>query len=99
MSFGLTNAPAVFMDLMNRVFHEYLDSFVIVFIDGIHIYSMTKEEDEQHIRLTLQLLWQHQLYAKFIKFVEGFFSIAAPLTALTTKKSKFELVETCDESF
>ena len=46
MSFGLTNAPAAFMDLMNRVFREYLDSFVIVFIDDILIYSKTKEEHE-----------------------------------------------------
>ncbi|XP_069145837.1 uncharacterized protein [Solanum lycopersicum] len=67
MSFGLTNAPAAFMDLMNRVFREYLDSFVIVFIDDILIYSKTKEEHEQHLRLTLQVLRQHQLYAKFSK--------------------------------
>ena len=53
MSFGLTNAPAIFMDLMNRVICEYLDSFVIVFIDDILIYSKTKEENEQHLRLTL----------------------------------------------
>ncbi|WP_353824364.1 reverse transcriptase family protein, partial [Acinetobacter baumannii] len=65
MSFGLTNAPVAFMDLMNRVFREYLDSFVIVFIDDILIYSKTKEEHEQHLRLTLQVLRQHQLYAKF----------------------------------
>ena len=55
------------MDLMNRVFREYLDSFVIVFIDDILIYSKTKEEHEQHLRLTLQVLRQHQLYAKFSK--------------------------------
>ena len=55
------------MDLMNRVFREYLDSFVIVFIDDILIYSKTKEENEQHLRLTLQVLRQHQLYAKFSK--------------------------------
>ena len=55
------------MDLMNKVFHEYLDSFVIIFIDDILIYSKTKEEHEQHLRLTLQLLRQHQLYAKFSK--------------------------------
>ena len=67
MSFGLTNAPAAFMDLMNRVFREYLDSFVIVFIDDILIYSKTKEEHAQHLRLTLQVLRQHQLYAKFSK--------------------------------
>ena len=67
MSFGLTNAPAAFMDLMNRVFCEYLDSFVIVFIDDILIYSKTKEEHEQHLRLTLKVLRRHQLYAKFSK--------------------------------
>ena len=67
MSFCLTNAPAAFMYLMNRVFREYLDSFVLVFIDDILIYSKTKEEHEQHLRLTLQVLRQHQLYAKFNK--------------------------------
>ena len=55
------------MDLMNQVFREYLDSFVIVFIDDILIYSRTKEEHEQHLRLTLQVLRQHKLYAKFSK--------------------------------
>ena len=55
------------MDLMNRVFREYLDSFIMLFIDDIIIYSKTKEEHEQHLRLTLQLLRQHQLYAKFSK--------------------------------
>ena len=67
MSFGLTNALVAFMDLMNRVFHEYLDSFIIVFINEILIYSNTKEEHKQHLRLTLQLLRKHQLYAKFSK--------------------------------
>ena len=140
------------MDLM-RVFREYLDSFIIVFIDDILIYSKTKEEHEQHLRLTSQVLRQHQLYAKFSKcefwlrsvtflghvvsdqgvevdprktevvknlpkpltptdirtflglagyyrrFVEGFSSIAAPLTALTKKKSKYEWTETCEKSF
>ena len=64
MSFCLTNALAPFMDLMNRIFHEYLDSFVIVFIYYILIYSRTKEEHEQHFRLILQILRQHQLCAK-----------------------------------
>ena len=59
MSFGLTNAPAAFMDRMNNVFCEYLDSFVIVFIDDILIYSKKKEEHEQHLRLTLKVLRQH----------------------------------------
>ena len=67
ISFGLTNSPVVFMDLMKRVFREYLDSFVIVFIDDILIFSKTKEEHEHHLRLTLQVLRQHQLYAKFSK--------------------------------
>ena len=67
MSFGLTNAPIALIDIMNTVFHENLDSFIIVFIDDILIYCKTKEEHEQHLRLTLQVLRQHQLYAKFSK--------------------------------
>jgi hypothetical protein len=65
MSFGLTNAPAYFRYLMNKVFMEYLDKFVVVFIDDILIYSKTKEEHEEHLRLVLQKLREHQLYAKF----------------------------------
>jgi hypothetical protein len=49
MSFGLTNVPAVFMDTMNRVFHDYLDQFTVVFIDDILIYSRTLEEHEEHL--------------------------------------------------
>ncbi|KAL5551368.1 hypothetical protein UlMin_001544 [Ulmus minor] len=67
MTFGLTNAPAAFMDLMNRVFKEFLDKFVIVFIDDILIYSKTKEEHEEHLRITLRTLEEHKLYAKFSK--------------------------------
>nr|CAH67938.1 H0211F06-OSIGBa0153M17.10 [Oryza sativa] len=67
MSFGLTNAPAFFMNLMNKVFMEYLDKFVVVFIDDILIYSKTKEEHEEHLRLALEKLREHQLYAKFSK--------------------------------
>ena len=53
MSFWLTNAPTVFMDLMNRVFREYLDCFVIVFIDDVLIYLSSREEHENHLRLAL----------------------------------------------
>jgi hypothetical protein len=67
MSFGLTNAPAYFMDLMNKVFMEYLDRFVVVFIDDILIYSKNESDHEQHLRLVLQKLRDNQLYAKFSK--------------------------------
>ncbi|XP_019262705.1 PREDICTED: uncharacterized protein LOC109240504, partial [Nicotiana attenuata] len=67
MSFGLTNAPAAFMELMNRVFRPYFDMFVIVFIDDILVYSRSQEEHEQHLRAVLQTLKDSQLYAKFSK--------------------------------
>ncbi|KAL0536214.1 hypothetical protein IC582_025155 [Cucumis melo] len=67
MSFGLTNAPAVFMDLMNRVFREFLDTFVIVFIDDILIYSKTEAEHEEHLHIVLQTLRDNKLYVKFSK--------------------------------
>ena len=65
--FGLTNAPATFMCLMNSVFSKYLDKFVLVFLDDILVYSKNEEEHEEHLRLTLQLLREHQLYAKLRK--------------------------------
>ncbi|KAL4025841.1 hypothetical protein IC575_014247 [Cucumis melo] len=67
MSFGLTNAPAVFMDLMNRVFKDFLDSFIIVFIDDILIYSKTEAEHEEHLHQVLETLRANKLYAKFSK--------------------------------
>ncbi|KAL4032901.1 hypothetical protein IC575_005984 [Cucumis melo] len=67
MSFGLTNAPGVFMDLMNIVFREFLDNFVIVFINDILIYSKTEEEHEEHLRMVLEILRANKLYAKFSK--------------------------------
>ncbi|KAL4033097.1 hypothetical protein IC575_006183 [Cucumis melo] len=67
MSFGLTNAPTVFMDLINRVFREFLDTFVIVFIDDILIYSKTEAEHEEHLHMVLQTLRDNKLYAKFSK--------------------------------
>jgi hypothetical protein len=67
MSFGLTNAPAYFMYLMNKVFMEYLDKFVVVFINNILIYSKDEEEHEKHLHLVLQKLRDHQLCAKMSK--------------------------------
>ena len=153
MSFGLTNAPAYFMYLMNKVFMEYLDKFVVVFIDDILVFSKTEEEHEQHLRMVLDKLREHQLYAKFRKcefwlrevgflghvlteeglsvdpakieavtewqspsnvkevrsflglagyyrkFVEGFSSIARPMTQLLKKDKKFEWTPKCEESF
>ena len=65
--FGLTNAPAVFMDYMNRIFWPYLDKFVVVFIDDILIYSKTIEEHEEHLRVVLGILKEKQLFAKLSK--------------------------------
>jgi hypothetical protein len=67
MSFELTNAPIYFMYLMNKVFMEYLDKFVVVFIDDILVYSMNEEEHNEHLRLALQSLQEHRLYAKLSK--------------------------------
>lgn len=67
MAFELTNAPAYFMNLMNKIFMEYLDQFIVVFIDDILIYSQNEEEHKQHLRLVLEKLRQQQLYAKFSK--------------------------------
>ncbi|KAH0681196.1 hypothetical protein KY284_022281 [Solanum tuberosum] len=153
MSFGLTNAPAVFMDLMNRVFKPFLDVFVIVFIGDILVYSRSEEAHANHLRQVLQILRDRKLYAKFSKcefwlksvaflghivsdegirvdnqkievvknwprpttpteirsflglagyyrrFVEGFSSIAAPLTKLTHKETKFQWSDECERSF
>nr|GEW10628.1 putative reverse transcriptase domain-containing protein [Tanacetum cinerariifolium] len=98
MSFGLTNAPAVFMDLMNRVCKPYLDKFVIVFINDILIYLKNEQEHREHLKLILELLKREKLYAKFSKclagyyrrFIEGFSKIAKPMTKLTQKKVMFD---------
>jgi hypothetical protein len=67
ISFGLTNALVYFMYLMNKVFMEYLDKFVVVFISDILVYSRSEEEHEEHVRLALQKLREHRLYAKLSK--------------------------------
>ncbi|WMV09562.1 hypothetical protein MTR67_002947 [Solanum verrucosum] len=86
MSFGLTNVPTTFMDLMNIVFNKYLDLFIIVFIDDILIYSRNEKEHAS-------------LAGYYRRFVEGFSSIAAPLTRLTQKKVKFQWSDDCEKSF
>ncbi|XP_075489656.1 uncharacterized protein LOC142528494 [Primulina tabacum] len=151
--FGLTNAPAAFMDLMNRVLKPFLYQFIVVFIDDILVYSPDETSHEEHLHLALQTLRENKLYAKFSKcefwlrsvsflghviskegvsvdprkvnsitewpkpknatdirsflgltgyyrkFVEGFSSIAMPLTKLTQKNSKFIWNEDCEKSF
>jgi hypothetical protein len=67
MSFGLTNAPTYFMYLMNKVFMEYLDKFVVVFNDDILVYSRSEEDHEEHLHLALQKLREHRLYARLSK--------------------------------
>ena len=67
MPFGVTNAPAAFMDLMNGIFKPYIDDFIVVFIDDILIYSKNTEEHEYHLRIALQTLREQKLYAKLTK--------------------------------
>ena len=67
MSFGLTNSLAFFVDLMNCVFHDLLNKFVLVFVDDILVFSKTKAEHESHLKSVLEILRSHQLKAKFSK--------------------------------
>lgn len=153
MPFRLTNAPAIFMALMNRVFILYLDRFTVVFIDNVLVYSKTIEDHEQHLRVALQLLRDHKLYANLKKcdfwleevrflghiisknglsvdprkikavvnwespenmteirsflgladyyrpFVEGFSTIAVPMTKLTRTNEPFVWSQGCEDSF
>ena len=67
MSFGLSNAPTAFMDLMNRVFHPYLDQFVVAFINDILVYSKDAQKHEHHLRIVLRILKEKKLFAKLSK--------------------------------
>jgi hypothetical protein len=67
MPFGLTNAPSIFMDLMNRMFHEYLDSFVVIFIDNILVYSTNLVKHEEHLKIVMEVLREKKLFAKLKK--------------------------------
>jgi len=67
MPFGVTNAPGVFIEYMNRIFHPYLDQFVVVFIDDILVYSKSEEEHAEHLRIVLRVLKEKQLFAMLSK--------------------------------
>ncbi|KAA0041470.1 ty3-gypsy retrotransposon protein [Cucumis melo var. makuwa] len=111
MSFGLTNAPAVFMDLMNMVFKDFLDTFVIVFIDDILIYSKTEAEHEEHLhQIEAVTSWPQPstvseicsflgLAGYYRRFVEDFSRIASPLTQLTRKGTPFVWSPDCESTF
>ena len=66
MPFSLTNSPADFMRLMNNVMHQYLDKFVVMFIDDILIYSKSEEEHKEHLKIVLQELRDHQLLKSLV---------------------------------
>jgi hypothetical protein len=95
MLFGLTNAPEHFIYLMNSVFMSELDKFIVVFIDDILIYSKSEEENAQHLRVILQRLRDHQLYAKFSKCAfwlkeVPFWGISSPLRELQLTQARLK---------
>nr|GEU63406.1 hypothetical protein [Tanacetum cinerariifolium] len=93
MSLGLTNAPALFIDLMNWVCKPFLDKFMIVFINDILIYSKNKEEHKEHLRIILELLQKEKL------FIKGFSLVAKPLTKLSQKNKTYKWGEEEYEAF
>nr|GEY09876.1 putative reverse transcriptase domain-containing protein [Tanacetum cinerariifolium] len=101
MPFRLTNVPAIFMDLMNRVCKSYLDRFVIVFIDDILIYSKNRKEHEGHLKLILKLLKEEELYAKFSKcefWLSKKIMKLCSATILTLPEGSENFVVYCDAS-
>jgi len=68
MPFGVTNAPSVFMEYMNRIFHPYLNQYVVVFIDDILVYSKSEEEHAEHLRVVLQVLKEKRLFSMLSKY-------------------------------
>jgi hypothetical protein len=100
VSFGLTNAPAYFMNMMNKVFMDELDKCVVVFIDNILVFSKTMEEHEEHLRIVFGKLRQHQVYAKFSKcefWMEEVAFLGHVLSAkgVAADPSKIEAVSKC----
>ena len=92
MPFGLTNALMAFMDLMYRVFQPYLDSFVVVFVDDILIYSKYEEKHKGHLRIVLQTLRDHQLYAKLSKCEVKFLRHVVSASRVSIDPRKVEVV-------
>ena len=88
MSFGLANAPATLMDLINRVFKQYLDMFVIVFIDDILIYSRSAKEHASHLTVVLLTLKDRQLFSMFSKCEFWLQSVAFLGDIVSTKGSE-----------
>nr|GEX05880.1 retrotransposon protein, putative, Ty3-gypsy subclass [Tanacetum cinerariifolium] len=99
MPFELTNASAVFIDLMNQACKSYLDKFVIVFIDDILIYSNNKEEHAEYLKLILELVKNEELYAKILKCDFWMSRIAKPMTKLTQKNVNFDWSEKATIAF
>ena len=101
MPFGVTNAPTIFMDYMNRIFRPFLDKFAVVFIDDILIYSRTREEHAEHLRTVLNILREKQLYAKLSKcelWMSEIQFLGHVITAqgITINPSKVEVVLQCE---
>ncbi|RVW74337.1 Retrovirus-related Pol polyprotein from transposon 17.6 [Vitis vinifera] len=112
MPFGLTNAPATFCTLMNKIFHPYLDKFVVVYLDDIVIYSNTLKEHEEHLRKqgeshpgwdpptkVPQLRSFLGLVNYYRRFIKGYSARAAPLTDLLKKNKAWEWDERCQQAF
>jgi hypothetical protein len=98
MSFGLTNAPVVFQHLMNDIFQEYMDEFVIIYLDDILIFSKNQENHDKHVRLVLVTLREHGLYAKlekceFNKSSVAFLGYVISPDGIFMDKSKVETIQ------
>ena len=88
MSFGLTNTPSAFMDLMNRTFQNYLDSFVIIFIDNIIVYSKNEGDHMGYLRVVLQTFKQHQLFSTYSKSEIWLKSVAFLGNTISSEESR-----------
>src|SRR4051812_34316650 len=92
MTFGFSNAPPTFMRAMNFLFQEWLDDFVLLYLDDILVYSKSEAEHEEHLRLVLQKLRDHQFYAKFSKVSFG--SIRSIFLAMSFQRRALPLIQT-----